>query len=76
MKINDDLWKNVSIQIITIISENMNGTRIYKLPYHHVDHHKSCKDRRPWKKSIRSDKGIYKSSILYFVKSIKNHQID
>ena len=75
MKTNDDVWKAVPIQNVTKIPENIDGTCIYELPYDPVDRHKSSKDRRPWKKSIRSDKGIYKSSIVYFSKSIKNHQI-
>ena len=75
MKTNDDVWKAVPIQNVTKIPENIDGTCIYKLPYDPVDPHKSSKNRQPWKKSIRSDKGIYKSSIAYFSKSIKIHQI-
>ena len=80
MKTNDDVWKDVPIQNVTkidglCIPENIDGTCIYKLPYNPADCHKSSKDWRPWKKSIRSDKGIYKSSIVYFAKSIKTHQI-
>ena len=71
MKTNDDVWKAIPIQNVTKIPENIDGTCIYDP----VDRHKSSKDRRPWKKSIRSDKGIYKSSIVYFSKSIKIHQI-
>lgn len=75
MKTNDHVWKDVPIQKVTKIPENIIGTCIYKLPYDPVDHHKSSQDRRSWKKLIRSDKGIYKSSIVYFAKSIKIHQI-
>ena len=75
MKTNDDVWKAIPIQTVTKIPENIDGTCIYKFPYDPVDRHKSSKDRRPWKKSIRSDKGIYKSSIVYFSKSIQIHQI-
>ena len=69
MKTND-VWKDVPIQNVTKKLENIDGTCIYKLPYDPVDCHKSSKDRRPWKKSITSDKGIYKSSIVYFAKYI------
>ena len=75
MKTNDDVWKAVPIQNVTKIPEHIDGTCIYKLSYDPVDRHKSSKDRLPWKKSIRSHKGIYKSSIVYFSKSIKIHQI-
>ena len=68
-------WKDVPIQNVTKIPENIDGTCIYELPYDPVDRHTSSKDRRPWKKSIRSDKSIYKSSIVYFSKSINIHQI-
>ena len=66
MKTNDNVWNDVSIQNSTKIPEDIDGTCIHKLPYDPADRHKSSKDRRPWKKSIRSDKGIYKSSIVYF----------
>ena len=75
MKTNDDVWKDVPMQNVTKIPENIAGTCVYKLPCDPVDRHKSSEDRRPWKKSIRSDKGIYKSSLVYFAKSIKIHQI-
>ena len=75
MKTNDDVWKAVPIQNVKKIPENIDGNYIYKFPYDPVDRHKSSKDRRPWKKPIRSDKGIYKSSIVYFSKSIHIHQI-
>ena len=75
MKTNDGVRKHISIQNITKIPENIDGTCIYKLPCDPADRHKSSKDRRSWKKSIRSDKGIYKSAIAYFAKSIKIHQI-
>ena len=75
MTTNDDIWKDIPIQNVTKIPENIDGTCICKLPYDLVNYHKSSKDRQPWKKSIRSDKGIYKSSIVYFSKSIKIHQI-
>ena len=75
MKTNDDVWKAVPIQNVTKIPENIDGTCIYELPYDPVDRHTSSKDRRPWKKSIRSDKSIYKNSIVYFSKSINIHQI-
>ena len=74
MKTNDDVWKAVPIQNVTKIPENIDGACIYKLPYDPVDRHKSSKHRRPWKKSIRSDKGIY-SGIVYFAKSIKIHYV-
>ena len=31
MKKNDDVWKDVPIQHVTIIPENIDGTCIYKL---------------------------------------------
>ena len=57
LKRNDDVWKDIYRQNIKIIPENINGTGIYKLSYDSLDCHKSSKDRRQRKKSIRSDKG-------------------
>ena len=41
MKTNDDIWKDVPIQNVTNIPENIDATCIYKLRYDSVDPHKS-----------------------------------